>query len=1002
MASPTQLVQFTFAGGIDQSIRSEALDPTAAFVNLENGRAASRAGYEKRPGFNAFGTTTRVDATTRTAGYRMFSHGKQTCVIDRDVLDVYGDPIEEEPPISRGRVPECGLSMMKVPTPGVTGSLTCTDSVRVGDYLALAYTAGQSVYASVVEAETGRVIVPPSLIYTGSAAEIYGLLGARGSTAMLFVICSGEGDIRLSEADCSDATAAYAGWSAQASTVSDNGGLAMAVHSIGSRVYMAYVNDSAGASQLSLEMYDGGAGGSTTINTSSATPGDVGLGGASADTLWVAWNETTAIKVCGLSTTNLASVLATTATVITAAAAPGPLDGIAVVASSTAAAGRLFVNDGGGALLYTRNFTTSAGAVSASGSTATHYNAQMAGRPFRVGSRYYGVCTGYDATEDVAILCDLTETDAWLRPVANVAPRLATSFFAAQAAQHTTREFWAPIGVQTAGNVTSLQMAKFNFDADARWRPVAHNGVTFLSGGLVSYFDGVRVAESNFVIRPPQPSAADSGGGTGPTGTYRYVAVYEQVDAAGNWHVSSVSDPSAITGTITDNTVTVTYRPLGISGRISAATDPSVRVSLYRTKTGGEPPYYYLASATNTLTAATATYADSTTDATLGANAMLLGTGALPNTGAQLDRRAVQGCSHLCSYNGFLIAAQGEEIFWSAQDVDGEGTWWNDQFSALVAGGGDITALEAMDGTLFVFKRDRIFVMAGEPPNDSGTIGGLGAPQRLAVDVGAVSPFTCVTERGLFFVSQRGIEVLSGRSVQFIGEQIQDTFASYPYVSSMTYEPESSCVYIEASAGRSAGLPTGNGRTFIYDTKANVWRSVDRRAVSATADVPAADGCIVWSGSAWKYGWLRSSGAAYIETTEHNLDPGDVWVRLYGKTGYVKLAGIQGQQAMNRALLLAKKTSSAGLSMAAGYDYDPSFETTSTWTSATLDTLSTALGRIQVGHDLHVDAEGQAVAVEIYDTAPASVGDGTGATWIALTFEGQPRPNAAQLPTEAR
>jgi hypothetical protein len=980
------VLELSFAAGIDQSQRAELLDPRAGFLALENMRSPTVGCVGKRDGFNAFTTLSRVDATIRSAGYRMFAHGKQTCVIDRDVLDVSGDPVEEQPPISRGRVPECGLSMMRVPTPGVTGSLTCTDSVRVGDYLALAYTAGQSVYASVVEAETGRVIVPPSLIYTGSAAEIYGLLGARGSTAMLFVVCSGEGEIRLSEADCSTATAAYAGWSSQVATVSDNGGLALAVHSIGSRVYMAYVNDSAGASQLSLEMYDGGAGGSTTINTSSATPSDLGLGGASGDTLWVAWNESTAVKVCGLSTTNLASVLATAATTITAASAPS-FNGIAVVASSTAAAGRLFVNDGGGALLYTRNFTTSAGAVSAGGSTATHYNTQMSGRPFRVGSRYYGVCRGYDSQEDVAILCDLTETNAWLRPVANVAPRLANSFFAAQAAQHTTREFWAPIGIQTAGNVTGVQMARFDFDADARWRAVPHNGVTFLSGGLLACFDGTRIFESNFVIRPPAPALATNGAGSFTTsaGGISCVLVYEQVDAAGNWHVSGVSTAVGSGNFSNKVNLAITYRPLGISARISAATDPSVRTSLYATQDGGST-YHYVTSFTNTLTAASFTY--NMTAAPDGTGALFMGTGSLPNTGAQLDRRAPQGLPHLCSYNGFLVAAGDEEVRWTGQDVDGEGAWWNDNFSLAVTGGGEITALEAYEGTLFAFKRDRIFAMAGAPPNDSGTEGGLGAPQRLGVSVGARSPFTAVTDLGIFFVSDRGVELLNrNRAVDFIGEKIQDTFDAYPYVSAITYDHASSCVLIEASAGRSAGLPTGNGRTFVYDLKARAWRSFDRRAVSATADVPAADGCMVWNGSAWRYGWLRSNGAAYIETSEHKLDPGDVRVRMYAKTPWIHVAGIQGEQHMDTMYLQGVFVEDHDLEVGIANDY------AATFTSETHD--SDAIAALTPVYVLNQDIPqktGQALAVEIEDAAPtgAASNDGTGdaALWIALSFAG--------------
>lgn len=974
------VLEMAFAGGIDQSQRSELLDPRAAFVALENVRAPSIGAVAKRDGFDTHAGGDRVDGTSRTAGYRQFAHGKLTCFIDRDVGDVFSTTNDEQ--ITRGRVPECGLSMMKVPAPGVPGSLTCTDSVRVGDFLALAYTAGQSVYASVIEAATGQVVLAPTLIYTGSAAEIYGLLGARGSTAMLFIICSGEAAIQMSECDCSSATGAHTGWSSATPAVSDGAGvLALAVHSIGTRVYLAYANNDVGTDRLTVKVYDGGAGASVDITTNGVTPVAVALGGVAGDPLWVAWNETTTVYGQGLNTTTLATTAAASGLVL--AGATPSYSGVAVVASSTAAQARVFVNDGGDRLLM-RNFLNNAGTVTTSGSTVTTFNVQMSGRPFRVGSRYYGVCQGSDTTEDVAILCDLSEANAWVRPIANIAPRLASSYPQAQAAQHLTREFWAPIGVQTAGNVTGVQMAKFDFDADARWRPVAHNGVTFLSGGLVTYFDGARFAESNFVIRPPAPVPTDSGSGAGLTGVYRYIAVYEQIDAAGNWHVSGVSAVGT-SAAITDNAMSVVVRNLGISARISAATDPSVRISIYRTVAGGSV-YYYLTSLTNTLSSETQTYTDSTTDATLEARALFMSTGALSNTGAQLDRRAVQGLAHLCAYNGFLVGANGEEIFWTGQDVDGEGSWWNDNFSLAISGGGDVTALDTLEGVLYAFKRDRIFVLAGQPPTDNGADGGLGAPQRLAVSIGARSPFTCATELGIFFVSDRGIELLNrNRGVDFIGEKVQDTFAAYPYVSAMTYDARSSCVLIECSAGRSAGLPTGSGRTLVYDLKARVWRSVDRRANSAgTADAPAADGCIVWDGSAYRYAWLGTEGRSYVETSEHSLNPDDSRVRMYAKTGEVHLSGIQGEQIIDGVLLLGEHVDDHDLTVGIANDYSDTFA------AQTRD--SDALAAMTL-YNPHFDVDqktGQSIAVELYDGAPTGDADedDAGAIWVALTFIG--------------
>lgn len=990
-------LELAFSGGIDQSQRSELLDPRASFVMLENMRSPTKGAVEKRPGFDHMVALTRVDGTSRSAGYRMFADGKKTCITDGSVIDVFSPDNEDQ--ISRGRIPDCGLSMMKVPAPpGGTGTLTVTDCVRVGDYFALAYTTGQSVYASVVEAETGQVIVAPALIYSGSAAEIYGMLGARGSTAMLFVICSGESDIQLSTIDCSDATAAYAGWSAPVGDLPDNGGLAMAVHSIGTRVYVAYVNDSGGASQLSVVMYDGGAGGSTTVNTGGTTPGDLALGGVSGGTLWVAWNESTVVKVMGLSTTNLATVLATATTVITSASAPA-FDGIAVVASSTTGAGRLFVNDAD--RLQMRNFTTSAGAVATSGSQVNAFNVVMSGRPFRVGSRYYGVCRGYDTTEDVAILCDLTDANAWVRPVANIAPRLASSFFACKAAGHTTREFWFPVAVQTAGTVTGVQVARFDFDALYRWRPAAHNGVTFLSGGLVSYFDGVRVAESGFVVRPPAVTMSTNGTAsfTATGDGIRVVATYEQVDSAGNWHISGVSDPVKSGAFSNKENLAIVVRPLGISARIATATDPSVRITLWATPDGGESPYFFLTSLVNTLTGSTQTY--NMTAHVNESGAMLMGTGELPGTGAQQDRRAPPGMDLLCSYNGFLVGAVGETIYWSGQDIGGEGTWWNPLFQQPCSGGGDIQALDCQDGTIFAWKRDRIFALAGQPPTDNGADGGLGAPVRLAVDIGAISPFTCMTTMGIFFVSTRGIELLTrSRSVEFIGEGIQDTFDAFPHVTAMTFDAASSCVYIECAAGFSAGLATGAGRTLIFDTRMKVWRAVDRRAVSASADVAAQDGCIVWDGDAYRYAWLRTTGDIYVESAEHHLDPGDVRVRMYGKTSWVHLSGIQGEQNVEGVLLLGEKVEDHDLVVGVANDYADTF------VSETRDSDAIAAMAIYNPH-FDIDQQtGQSVQVEIEDAAPTGDADsssgGDAAKWVALTFIGTAKSGVKRTSTVLR
>lgn len=1006
------ILEMPFAAGIDQSQRFEIMDPRAGFVMLENVRAPTRGAVVKRQGYDAHTGTDRIGATTRIAGRRMFDHYGKTCVTDGTYLDAYTPG--EETQIVRGRVPECGLSMMKIPAPPGKGEdlgfnqgeFVVTDSVIVGAYLVIAYVAGISVYASVVEASTGLVISPPTLIASrpaGTTSEIYGLLGKYASTAVLVIGGdASNGDIRISYLECSDAATIAAGWSVAAADSSDNAGSALSVQSHSSYIFYAYVNDSAGASQVSVKTFNSTGSGLTgaTINTSSVTPDCVAIDSqtSGAGTLWVAWNESTAVKVKGLSSADLTITNATTATVITTTAPPTAPGAIEIVTGSLVTTGRLFVNDDGKS--HWRTFTTVTGAVSPSGSTATQYNVMRKAKPFRIGSRYYAPC---DSTAGGSfVLCDLTESDPWVRPVANVAPILVQQgAWTAKPAAYSASEFWYPVGIRTTGTVIGAQVAKFDFAAPYRWRPASHNGVTFLSGGLVSFFDGVRVAESGFVVRPPAVTAVDSGGGSGLTGIYGYVVVYEQVDSAGNWHVSGVSEPG-FSGSITDNTMTVTVRPLGISARISAATDPSVRISIFRTVGGGEPPYYFVTSLTNTLTAATQTYTDTTPDDSL-ISARQLYAPNLPGVdGSSQDRRAPRGMDHLCSYNGMLVGAADETLYWSFQDIGGEGTSWNEVFQQPVPGGGAVTALECQDGTLFAWKRDRIFAAAGQPSVDNGTDGGLGTPTRLATDVGARLPFTCATSLGIFFVSDRGIELLNrSRQVEFIGEGVQDTFDAFPYVTSMTYDPNSSCVIIESASGYSAGATTGTGRTFVFDTRTRVWRSIDRRTVSATADIPAQDGGMLWDGAEYRYAWLRSDGQTYIESAEHSLDPpGDARVRMYAKTSSIHLGGIQGEQMIEGVLLLGEHLDDHDLEIGIANDYVDAF------VSQSMD--SDQLAEMAL-YNPHFDIEqqtGQAIQVELEDAAPTGDAndeqDGAAAKWVALTFIGAAKSGAKRTSTVLR
>jgi hypothetical protein len=375
--------------------------------------------------------------------------------------------------------------------------------------------------------------------------------------------------------------------------------------------------------------------------------------------------------------------------------------------------------------------------------------------------------------------------------------------------------------------------------------------------------------------------------------------------------------------------------------------------------------------------------------------------------GTPQDRRPPPHFSVLTSHAGMLVGASGSDVWYSGQDVTGEETWFNPIFQIPVPGDGDITAMWSADGALFVSKRRDIFVLSGDPPSDNGSSGGLGAPRRISGTIGAVGHVVCSTALGTFFQSERGIEIYTrSGSVEWIGEAIQDTVASYPICTSITVDPASSTVLVELAAARTSALVSGDGRTAVYDLTLKAWVSTDRRKSSAgVADTPSQSACMIYTGSAYRYAWLGANGVVYHEDTTDYLDADGSFVAKRAISASVKASGPHGHQHVNKALLLAKWHTSHDLNMSFAYDHSSTYKTTRLYTAAQLAALVAVYPNQHLEHTLHDDAgDCSAVRIKLQDVTPSSgtLGTGQGATWVTVGFELVPQQGAYGLPDEAR
>ncbi len=976
--------------GINESSRPELLafgTSNLRQVNIRqfrNGEAATRYGFTGLP-------NTRLDASSPSVGYKMFAERDSIVRIVDGQAEVFSYKAQRWAPL--GRVPEASARLIDLPTMGTLSYLEDIDATN--GYVAISWLsltgASASAYLAIVDQVTGAVMRAPELVGTSTDVSP-SLLAVQGNYFVTVRYNSTGTKIQAWYLDTTSAATITTGWVAfGASLATDAGGVRLAVHSLPDvstpRVALLYGNTSGGTDRLTLKTFNvGGVVQTKTILTDSVTPVTFSLGGFSTDTLWLVWDQTTGIWVRGVSPFTITSDLATRLSLFSVTTSSV---GVSVAASTALGKARVWADDSAAnKFAIAHGVKTSAGAAASDGAGCSIPGVKMSRKPFFYNGRYYSAFVNLAAgsAQNNFFVADWTDDSVGtVRPIANPAPGLASVGlygFGKFVSGTVASIYVAGLGIRRSAIADGDALVELDFLNSERWHTAAHGNAAFIAAALPAYSDGARIAEVGFLYRPSQPATGTSLTGITAITGWRYVAVFEETDASGNWCVSGLSDPSASTGAVANKTVTVTSIPMAITSRLgTAGAARGVRVAWYRTLDGGQAPYYRLGTTANDPTAATATYTDTTTDATLATASVLYSQPGV--LGTSQDRRPPPFFSCIVSYNGMLVGASGSDVWYSGQNVAGEATWFNPIFQIPVPGTGNITALAVMDGVLYVFKRKEVYVLAGDAPSDNGSSGGLGLPRRMACDVGCIdSRTTCTTALGVFFQSERGIEVLTrAQTVQWIGQHVQQTLATYPVVTSITVVPNMSgaAVYVECAATEFQGVVSGNGRTLVFDLSTSAWVSTDIRAsaVSAT-EAPSQSACIVYTGTSYRYAWMAWNGHVHYEDTTTCLDANGSFVVPLIETGWYN--AYQNEQRVRSASVLFQPYTAAGLKVESAYDfgaYDSLDD--SVWTELEV------LGERQL--ELAATPRGETAKFRITATAPASLGTGQGFGFIGLVLD---------------
>lgn len=957
---------------LDESTRLELLQAGQKNRVAQNVRQSKRGALDKRPGFASLGATRT--SGSRTTGEKLASYRNAPVIIDSSAtLDVYDAALAKS--VNRGLICEC-LSD-DLPLPRGRNESIVQDVVICNGLVVTSYKSYGEV--SIANADTGATIASAtSLVGGGGSTYVTKLVAFSSRYVVAFVANTAASSI---DALILDTTAVASWFTALAAVSAATGGGSInsfSVSSIADRVFVGYAD----TTNVTLKSYNAsGLIASSTFAIGAPSVDHVAID-AFGTVVWVAASHGAAIKAIARDTTALGSVGTLSASVIVATVGIARLD---VCAFSTTLA-RIYMYDltsAAGTNLAFQNVTISAGACVGSGGGASVRNVAPGSRMFRQGTSVNGAAL-YMAVHSAAIsssfltsnaqrllhVVDCTFDYTYLRPVAHLDPGLvavndATSHWTTDASGRpcfaygimSRASISTPLILTSTLDASSIKLVRLDFTSTARWQNVEHNGGLFFAGACPQIFDGEQATEVGFLSSPITPAVAAGAGGLA-AGTYSYVAVYEDISADGRVVVSGVSSPiSQLLGA--PGSVSVTVRTLSVTSRSNRS---SLRIVLYRTSATGAAPYYRLTTFQNVTTAATITYSDTTTDALLTANPQLYAPN-LPSTANEsLDRRGPASLRDVTSYNGMLVGIRGYTIVNSGQPVYGEATWFSPVFEQPVVEGGDFTAIDTLDGNIVAFKASSIFVLAGSAPSDNGNQGGLGEPRRVACDVGCTDPRSVVaTSLGIFFRSRRGIELFSrAQAVEFIGDPVSTTLASYPTIVSAVLDDAAGLVRFALT----------NGTTtvdLVFDLALKAWVSVDTRVGR----------CVSSAMVGGTFYWITNTGSLFQESTTSWLDAGN-WVTASFQTGQWNHGPLQ-EQYVYEMQILVERYSAAGLQVTTQPDYGASASKVSTFSET--DTLGKQV------LPFRPKPRGESTIVTVSDTPPAVFGTGRGFSFVALSSD---------------
>lgn len=462
-----------------------------------------------------------------------------------------------------------------------------------------------------------------------------------------------------------------------------------------------------------------------------------------------------------------------------------------------------------------------------------------------------------------------------------------------------------PSGTPTAAifTQTGVNLAIFTLNDSTQYNTTIADTL-HLTGGQLWMYDSVKPVEHGFNVWPENITGTTSGsGGLITANTYFYQFTYEWTDNQGNLHRSAPSIPLEIITTGATSTNTINVPTLRLTAKI--APNP-VRIVGYRWSAAQEVYYQFTSLTSPTLNDPSM---DSVTFTDTKSDAQILGNTILYTTGGVIENIIAPGSIASCLFNNRLVIVDAEDqnlLWFSKQVIENVPVEMSDLLTVYVSptsgaqgSTGPITALSAMDDKLIIFKKDAIYYITGNGPDNTGANNDFSEPIFITSSVGCANPNSIVlTPTGLMFQSDKGIWLL-GRDLgtKYIGDGVE--FYNNILVASANTIPGTNQVRFVLV----------NDVTLMFDYYEQQWGAFSNlEAISAT----------LYQGL---HTYLNKFGVVYQETPGKYLD-GSKPVLINLTTAWINAAGLKGYERFYFMYLLGTYFTPFKLLVSLAYDYN--------------------------------------------------------------------------------